>query len=72
MRREENDLLPRAELALTEKDWHDMEVAFSTNNEPLKDLQHTDFKALFQRILHLAPAPVGLGDQWDKTGTTAR
>lgn len=66
MRSEENELLPRAELALTEQDWSDMSAAFGTSNEPLAGLQHTDFKALFQRILHLAPAPVGLGDAWRK------
>lgn len=66
MRSEENELLPRAERSLTEQDWGDMEIAFGASNEPLADLRHTDFKALFQRILHLAPAPIGLGDAWRK------
>ena len=59
-------MLPRAERSLTEDDWREMEAPFVANNEPLADLRHTDFKALFQRILHLAPAPVGLGERWEK------
>lgn len=66
MRREEQELLPRAERALTSEDWLELESVFAANNEPIADLQSTDFKALFQRILHLAPAPVGLGERWSK------
>lgn len=66
MRREENDLLPRAERAFSAEDWREIDAAFAANNEPIADLHGTDFKALFQRILHLAPAPVGLGDAWRK------
>jgi len=64
MRREEHDLLPRAEKAFSAEDWREIDAAFAENNEPIGDLHDTDFKALFQRILHLAPAPVGLGDRW--------
>ena len=64
MRREEQELLPRAERVLTAADWEAMETAFGTNVEPIGDLRHTNFKALFQRILHLAPVPVGLGKPW--------
>lgn len=68
MRREEQELLPLAERALTADDWREMEIAFAANSEPLRGHAHTDFKALFQRILHLAPAPVGLGDRWTGAG----
>ena len=64
MRREEHDLLPRAEKAFTPDDWTEIDKAFAENNEPIADLRETDFKALFQRILRLAPAPIGLGDRW--------
>jgi hemerythrin-like domain-containing protein len=67
MRTEEDQLLPRAERALTGEDWRAIEAAFTANTEPLAGLQHTDFKALYQRILHLAPDPVGLGDRWKKS-----
>ena len=64
MRREEQDLLPRAERSFSPEDWVEIDAAFAANNEPIADLHETDFKTLFQRILHLAPAPVGLGDRW--------
>lgn len=64
MRREEHELLPRAEACLTPGDWEEVNDAFASNNEPIGDLRNTDFKALFQRILHLAPAPTGLGERW--------
>ncbi len=66
MRCEEHDLLPRAEKALTVGDWEVVGEAFAANEEPIGDLRNTDFKTLFQRILHLAPAPVGLGDRWPR------
>lgn len=66
MRQEEQELLPLAERVLTADDWLEMEKAFAANNEPLHGPAHTDFKALYQRILNLAPAPVGLGDHWEK------
>ena len=72
MRREEHDLLPRAERAFTSDDWREIDDAFAANNEPIADLNDTDFKALFQRILHLAPAPVGLGDRWPRSGKADR
>lgn len=72
MRREEHELLPRAERAFTTEDWREMDDAFEANNEPIADLHGTDFKALFQRILHLAPAPVGLGDRWPRAGKGER
>ncbi len=71
MRREEQELIPRAERALTEGDWEDVNDAFSANVEPIGDLPNTDFKALFQRILNLAPAPIGLGDHWARTRPVA-
>lgn len=66
MRREEHDLLPLAEKALTPGDWEEVNDAFAANVEPIGDLRNTDFKALYQRILHLAPAPIGLGDRWKR------
>ena len=56
--------MPRAEIALTAGDWEDVNDAFAANAEPIGDVRNTDFNALFQRILHLAPAPIGLGDRW--------
>jgi hemerythrin-like domain-containing protein len=64
MCREERELLPRAEQALLAEDWADIEAAFAGNEDPIADLREKDFAALFQRIVNLAPAPVGLGDPW--------
>lgn len=67
MRREEQDLIPRAEKALTADDWREIEAAFAGNNDPIADLREKDFHALYQRILNLAPEPVGLGERWRKS-----
>ena len=64
MRREERDLIPRAEKALQAEDWAAIEAAFAGNSDPIADLREKDFAALYQRILNLAPAPIGLGDRW--------
>jgi branched-chain amino acid transport system ATP-binding protein len=64
MRREERDLIPRAEKALTAEDWAAIEAAFAGNEDPIADLREQDFHAIYQRILNLAPAPIGLGERW--------
>ena len=64
MRREERDLIPRAEKALTAQDWSAIDAAFAGNEDPIADLREKDFQAIFQRILRLAPEPVGLGERW--------
>ena len=68
MRREENDLIPRAEKALTAGDWAAIEAAFAGNKDPIADLRAHDFTQLFQRIVSIAPAPVGLGERWKSRG----
>jgi hemerythrin-like domain-containing protein len=68
MRREENVLLPRARKALTAEDWASIEAAFAGNHDPIAGLREKDLAALYQRILNLAPAPVGLGERWAKAG----
>jgi hemerythrin-like domain-containing protein len=64
MRREEHDLLPLAEAFLTEDDWAALESGFAGNEDPIADLRNQDFAELFQKIVNLAPAPVGLGERW--------
>jgi hemerythrin-like domain-containing protein len=68
MRREEQELIPRAEKALLPEDWAQIEAAFAGNEDPIADLREADFRALFQRVVSLAPEPVGLGARWRKTG----
>ena len=64
MRREERELIPRAEKALRAEDWAAIETAFAGNSDPIADLREKDFSALYQRILNLAPAPIGFGEHW--------
>lgn len=66
MGKEENELLPRARKALTAEDWAAIGTAFAGNQDPIADLREKDFDKLFQRIVNLAPAPVGLGERWKK------
>jgi hemerythrin-like domain-containing protein len=64
MRREEHDLIPRAEKALNAEDWAAIEAGFAGDDDPIAGLRDHDFQALFQRIVNIAPAPVGLGAPW--------
>lgn len=63
MRLEETIVLPEAEKHLSEADWHAMNAAFATNQDPLNGRIPRDpqFDRLFTRIVMKAPAPVGLG-----------
>ena len=70
MRLEESEVIPRAEKALLAEDWAAIEAAFAGNDDPIADLREKDFKLLFQRILNLAPAPVGLGERWPRAGVS--
>jgi len=67
MRKEEERVLPLAEKYLTEADWRWIEEAFAGNRDPIADLRERDFEQLYPRIVNLAPAPVGLGEAWQKT-----
>ena len=67
MRKEEKQLLPLAERALTAEDWKVIDDAFSGNEDPIADLREEDFDKLFQRIVSLAPDPIGLGARWKRT-----
>ena len=63
MRVEETQVLPAAERALTDADWHALNAAFATNQDPLNARlpRHPQFDRLFTRIVMLAPSPVGVG-----------
>ena len=67
MRAEEHTLLPLAEKHLSDADWKEIGEAFAGNHDPIADLREKDFQVLFSRIASLAPAPVGLGEPWQKT-----
>ncbi len=63
MRQEESVILPAAERTLSDADWHALNAAFATNQDPLNTRLPRDpqFDRLFTRIVMLAPSPVGVG-----------
>jgi hemerythrin-like domain-containing protein len=68
MRKEEHELLPLAEKYLPAETWESIDRAFDANRDPIAGVLEKDFRSLFTRIVNLAPAPIGLGDRWQRTG----
>jgi hemerythrin-like domain-containing protein len=66
MRKEEREILPAAEKYLTAADWAAIDEAFAANADPMAGVREKDFEELFSRIVRLAPAPIGLGERWQK------
>lgn len=60
---EEKEILPAAEQCLSAQDWAELDAAFSANRDPLTGKYPPDdiYEQLFKRIVHDAPAPIGLG-----------
>ena len=59
---EEQELLPLAHRVLTDEDWDQLDAAFSANKDPLTGHEpDAVYRALFTRIVHQLPAPLGLG-----------
>ena len=64
MRKEEDELVPIAEHALTADDWTEIYDAFRENDNPLFGIKpKEEAERLYQRILTLAPAPIGYADK---------
>lgn len=63
MQLEEREILPAAGQLLSEQDWADLDAAFIANRDPLTGKYPVDevYEQLFRRIVHDAPAPIGLG-----------
>ncbi|MEK8031506.1 hemerythrin domain-containing protein [Ideonella sp. DXS29W] len=62
MAKEEREILPLAERVLTPEDWAELDEAFAANRDPFAGLEpEAAYSALFSRIVHLVPAPIGLG-----------
>lgn len=60
MRREETEVFPLALAALTAADWGAADAAFANNRDPLFGAdRERRFRALYRRILDLAPHPGG-------------
>lgn len=59
---EETQLLPVARERLSAADWAELDAAFATHRDPMAGHPAPDeYRALFGRILSMAPAPIGLG-----------
>jgi hemerythrin-like domain-containing protein len=59
---EESQVLPAAERELSEADWAVLDRAFAANRDPLTGHPVDDvYRPLFSKIVHTAPAPIGLG-----------
>ena len=62
MRKEEDIAFPMAERLLEPADWRAIDHAFEEHSDPLAGLRETrDFDKLFDRIVTLAPPPIGVG-----------
>jgi hemerythrin-like domain-containing protein len=73
MRKEEDVLLPLAERMLTPDDWRAIDAAFSETSDPLLGPEaRAALRGLFQKILELAPPPVGLGSAREMSRPSAR
>ena len=60
---EAKEILPAAERCLSAQDWAELDEAFAANRDPLTGKYPPDdiYEQLFKRIVHDAPAPIGLG-----------
>jgi hemerythrin-like domain-containing protein len=62
MHKEESIVFPMAERLLNAQDWQAIDRAFAENRDPLAaDRDTRDFEKLFDRIVNLAPPPIGVG-----------
>jgi hemerythrin-like domain-containing protein len=62
MRREEREVLPLAKSRLTPSDWEVIDAAFTGGAVPLLNPKTTaEYAKLFDRIVMLAPPPIGVG-----------
>jgi hemerythrin-like domain-containing protein len=64
MRTEEEEILPLAREHLTRADWDEIDAAFAGHTDPLMGAKAGgEYDALFRRIVHLAPPPIGVGPE---------
>ena len=62
MAKEEQQIMPAAQEALTSEDWASIDAAFGANADPLSGVDAArEMRELFRRIANLAPPPIGMG-----------
>ena len=64
MQKEESVVFPLAQRILSTADWQAIDRAFEENRDPLAAQRESrDFEKLFDRIVNLAPPPIGIGPE---------
>ena len=64
MQKEESVVFPLAQRILSTADWQAIDRAFEENRDPLAAQRDSrDFEKLFDRIVSLAPPPIGIGPE---------
>jgi len=64
MHKEETVVFPLAQRLLSAADWQAIDLAFEANRDPLAAQRDSrDFEKLFDRIVTLAPPPIGIGPE---------
>jgi len=64
MQKEESFVFPLAQRLLSAADWQAIDRAFAENRDPLAAQRESrDFEKLFDRIVNLAPPPIGIGPE---------
>lgn len=64
MHKEEHIVFPLAQRLLSAQDWAAIDRAFEENRDPLAAQRDSrDFEKLFDRIVNLAPPPIGIGPE---------
>lgn len=65
MSKEESRVIPLSRRVLTPDDWNAIDTAFAANDNPWEGATG-QYRALFSRIVQLAPAPIGVGPSGDE------
>ena len=64
MQKEESVVFPLAQRILSTADWQAIDRAFEENRDPLAAQRDSwDFEKFFDRIVNLAPPPIGIGPE---------
>ena len=70
MQKEEQQVFALAEQWLTAADWTAVGTAFAENRDPRSGPDAAEFRALFSRIVNVAPPPLGVGPLFPRRNNT--
>ena len=67
IRKEETEVLPLAREHLQDSDWKPIDEAFLAHTDPVfGEARKNEFEILYSTIVRLAPAPHGVGPEWQQ------